>query len=153
MTKLGRNDQCPCGSGKKYKRCCLPQHEAAAADLAAAAAARAAARPASLEQARFGGDDDAGPDRLDELSNGALDMIRAGRLDEAERSCQSLLTEFPDMIDGHMRLGHLYRIRGDAKKAAEHLRQAAAMARTPDYDPEVALGLDAEADVLDPPSS
>ena len=19
----GRNDQCPCGSGKKYKRCCL----------------------------------------------------------------------------------------------------------------------------------
>jgi hypothetical protein len=23
MTKLGRNDPCPCGSGKKYKRCCL----------------------------------------------------------------------------------------------------------------------------------
>jgi hypothetical protein len=22
-TKLGRNDPCPCGSGKKYKRCCL----------------------------------------------------------------------------------------------------------------------------------
>jgi len=21
--KIGRNDQCPCGSGKKYKRCCL----------------------------------------------------------------------------------------------------------------------------------
>ena len=21
--KTGRNDQCPCGSGKKYKRCCL----------------------------------------------------------------------------------------------------------------------------------
>ena len=21
-TKIGRNDQCPCGSGKKYKRCC-----------------------------------------------------------------------------------------------------------------------------------
>jgi len=22
MMKLGRNDPCPCGSGKKYKRCC-----------------------------------------------------------------------------------------------------------------------------------
>ncbi|MGH9717376.1 MAG: SEC-C metal-binding domain-containing protein [Candidatus Acidiferrales bacterium] len=21
-TKIGRNDPCPCGSGKKYKRCC-----------------------------------------------------------------------------------------------------------------------------------
>jgi hypothetical protein len=23
--KIGRNDPCPCGSGKKYKRCCMPQ--------------------------------------------------------------------------------------------------------------------------------
>jgi len=23
--KIGRNDACPCGSGKKYKRCCLEQ--------------------------------------------------------------------------------------------------------------------------------
>jgi len=23
--KIGRNDLCPCGSGKKYKRCCLPK--------------------------------------------------------------------------------------------------------------------------------
>jgi hypothetical protein len=22
MNKIGRNDSCPCGSGKKYKRCC-----------------------------------------------------------------------------------------------------------------------------------
>lgn len=26
--KTGRNDPCPCGSGKKYKRCCLGQEEA-----------------------------------------------------------------------------------------------------------------------------
>jgi hypothetical protein len=25
--KIGRNDPCPCGSGKKYKRCCLLQDE------------------------------------------------------------------------------------------------------------------------------
>ncbi|HLO01661.1 MAG TPA: SEC-C metal-binding domain-containing protein [Symbiobacteriaceae bacterium] len=27
---VGRNDPCPCGSGKKYKKCCLPQDEAGA---------------------------------------------------------------------------------------------------------------------------
>ena len=31
MAKIGRNDPCPCGSGQKYKRCCLPRDEAAAA--------------------------------------------------------------------------------------------------------------------------
>ena len=25
--KIGRNEPCPCGSGKKYKKCCLPKHE------------------------------------------------------------------------------------------------------------------------------
>jgi len=29
--KVGRNDPCPCGSGKKYKRCCLPKEESARA--------------------------------------------------------------------------------------------------------------------------
>jgi len=24
VTKVGRNEPCPCGSGKKYKKCCLP---------------------------------------------------------------------------------------------------------------------------------
>lgn len=25
--KVGRNDPCPCGSGKKYKSCCLPKQQ------------------------------------------------------------------------------------------------------------------------------
>ncbi len=29
MTKIGRNAPCPCGSGKKYKHCCLKKQEAA----------------------------------------------------------------------------------------------------------------------------
>jgi preprotein translocase subunit SecA len=29
--KVGRNDPCPCGSGKKYKKCCLPREEEARA--------------------------------------------------------------------------------------------------------------------------
>ncbi len=28
MAKIGRNDTCPCGSGKKYKKCCLDKNDA-----------------------------------------------------------------------------------------------------------------------------
>jgi len=31
VAKVGRNDPCPCGSGKKYKACCLPRDERGAA--------------------------------------------------------------------------------------------------------------------------
>ncbi|MDA0791886.1 MAG: SEC-C metal-binding domain-containing protein [Proteobacteria bacterium] len=34
MTKIGRNDPCPCGSGKKYKRCCMAKDDAAARSVA-----------------------------------------------------------------------------------------------------------------------
>lgn len=143
MTKVGRNHPCPCGSGKKYKQCCLQADEAA----------RVAAIPKSTLQAAgtasLGGWSEI--DRLDQLSNGSLDLINTGRLDEAERMCQQLLVEFPDVFDGHMRLGQLHRRRGDNRKAAEHLRLAAAMARSPDYDVELANGLAAEADEIDPP--
>jgi Fe-S-cluster containining protein len=33
MKKVGRNDACPCGSGKKYKNCCLPSPEAVKEEL------------------------------------------------------------------------------------------------------------------------
>ncbi|AMV70931.1 hypothetical protein JCM30471_27500 [Desulfuromonas carbonis] len=32
MTKTGRNESCPCGSGKKYKKCCLDKDEAVRRD-------------------------------------------------------------------------------------------------------------------------
>jgi len=27
MVKTGRNEPCPCGSGKKYKKCCLLEEQ------------------------------------------------------------------------------------------------------------------------------
>jgi len=141
MANVGRNHPCPCGRGKKYKQCCLAIDDAA----------RIAARPPLRQPAgKVALGSDANIARLDRLSNGSLDLIDEGRFDEAERMCQQLLVEFPDVFDGHMRLGQLHRRRGDHPKAAEHLRLAAAMARSPDYDVELADGLDAEADELDP---
>jgi protein O-GlcNAc transferase len=34
MTKPGRNDPCPCGSGRKYKQCCAPRDNARTANAA-----------------------------------------------------------------------------------------------------------------------
>lgn len=33
MSKVGRNDLCPCGSGKKYKKCCLGKENSAAESI------------------------------------------------------------------------------------------------------------------------
>jgi hypothetical protein len=33
VTKIGRNDPCPCGSGKKYKHCCLRKETAAKSEF------------------------------------------------------------------------------------------------------------------------
>lgn len=41
--KAGRNDPCPCGSGRKYKQCCLEKDEAKARAARAKAAAKAPA--------------------------------------------------------------------------------------------------------------
>jgi tetratricopeptide (TPR) repeat protein len=151
MAKVGRNQPCPCGSGKKYKQCCLATDEAAT--VAASEQQRRDAPPPPIRAPRSLWqpvvDDDG--ERLDQLSNGTIDLIHAGKLDEAERLCQRLLDEFPDLPDGHMRFGQLFRARGEPKMAAQHLRKAAAVARAADDDPELPLSLETEADSLDPP--
>jgi hypothetical protein len=34
-TKIGRNDPCPCGSGKKYKQCCITKSNATSTGMSA----------------------------------------------------------------------------------------------------------------------
>jgi hypothetical protein len=53
--KLGRNDPCHCGSGKKYKACCLAKDEAKQREARAKASAAAApeeAKPEAAPEAR-----------------------------------------------------------------------------------------------------
>jgi Tfp pilus assembly protein PilF len=130
MSKIGRNDPCPCGSGKKYKRCCLSKHEAAAAERAAAAA-QAAAR---LAPPAFAWDDDG----LDEASNRVVDLVHEDKLDEAEQAARDLLVRYPDVHDGFDRLAMVSEARGDRKQAAEYYRRALAFMRenADNYDPE-----------------
>ncbi|MFC4809782.1 SEC-C metal-binding domain-containing protein [Paenibacillus sp. GCM10023250] len=63
-SKVGRNDPCPCGSGIKYKKCCLEKD----------AAARFAGREADARAAQAGGIAVAVPESLAEM-NAAIERL------------------------------------------------------------------------------
>lgn len=138
MTKTGRNDPCPCGSGEKYKRCCLPKYEAAEHAKHARAAAETAAAQAARKQERLAAQSalkDAY--ELAEASNAAVDLVRAGKLDEAEIAARELLVHYPEAHDGYDRLGMVYEARGQKKQAADCYRQVIQFIRDHpgQYDP------------------
>lgn len=64
---------------------------------------------------------------LDALSNSVLDAIEARNFDEAEKRCQKLLLEYPEVIDGHERLATLREAQGRFQEAAEHYAKALEM--------------------------
>jgi tetratricopeptide (TPR) repeat protein len=141
MAKTGRNDPCPCGSGKKYKRCCLEIDEAAERTVLTVAAPsqplqkipNVAAEIAAKLAAAYDADDD-----LTNLSNATVDLVHAGKLDEAEQLAHDLLERFPDVPDGYDRLGMIYEARGDHQKAADCYRKVIDFIRAhpEDYDPD-----------------
>jgi len=124
MPKTGRNDPCPCGSGKKYKKCCLlndvvaPQPEGHWLDAEAGAIYQEAME-------------------LDTLSNSVIDLIKARRFPEAEAACKKLQKQFPDCVDGYERSVLVFKAKGDYKRAALYARKAIEFmqARAEEYDP------------------
>jgi tetratricopeptide (TPR) repeat protein len=126
----GRNDPCPCGSGQKYKQCCREKDRAAQAVADRVRATQERERPqAALRESQ----------ELDAASNAVVDLIEAGRLDEAEQAARRLLEDYPEVPDGHERLGMVYEARGDRTRAAESYRavlqrvQAEPESFDPDY--------------------
>jgi len=119
MAKVGRNAPCPCGSGKKYKKCCFLRQD--------------------------GKTQSAGPQmrfipvytELDQLSNSVVDLIAQNKLDEAEAVSRKLLVDYPDQIDGLERLAQVYEAQDEKEKAVEYYRQAVNFARSmPGFDQE-----------------
>jgi len=134
MAKPGRNNPCPCGSGKKYKRCCLDKD--VAADLERERLTAAAWRPIvdvdivnSFDEFDTDDAEDEGEDELTANSDAAIDLIDEGRLDEAEGVARHLLERFPEAHDGWDRLGMVYQARGDNQKAADCYRKVIEMIR------------------------
>ena len=116
MAKVGRNAPCPCGSGKKYKKCCLLYQDGKTES-------QMRYTPVYTE--------------LDQLSNSVVDLIAQNKLDEAEAVSHRLLEDYPDQIDGFDRLAQVYEARGEKEKAIEHYRKAADFAGSmPGFDKE-----------------
>jgi hypothetical protein len=147
MGKPARNDPCPCGSGLKYKKCCAQKDAAAESEHLAANKARMEAQQTehharmrefqAWHQAKLAGlaDDE---DTLTQDSNAVLDLIEAGRLDEAEATAHALLERYPEVHHGYTRLGKVFEVRGDCTRAAHWYRKSVEFMREhPDrHDPE-----------------
>ena len=165
MAKPGRNDPCPCGSGNKYKKCCLAKEEAVAREQLANAEARriesaVAHRPNLREvtaaiMARLSGAEDAAEDELTIASNAAAELVRAGKLDQAEQAARDLLVRFPDVHDGYDRLGMVYEARGDNRQAADCYRKVITFIREhpDDYEPGFKDVFVKLVNRLDPPAA
>jgi tetratricopeptide (TPR) repeat protein len=151
MAKTGRNEPCPCGSGKKYKQCCLAKDEAAAR---AAQPATPAAPPARRPSLASYFQDSENAVELTKASNGVVELIRGGNLDAAEQAAHDLLARFPEVHDGYDRLGMVCEARGDHRQAADYYRKAIAFIRDhPDnYDPELEAVYQKLVDRLDAPA-
>lgn len=153
MSKIGRNDPCPCGSGQKYKRCCLPKEvpvrSAPPAPVRTAAPLLKTNLPAQYSHAQ--GDLDPA-EELTRLSNEAVDLVHEGALDRAEQLARDLLARFPEVHDGYDRLGMVYEARGEQKLAADCYRKAVEVIRSqPDlYDPEFETVFHKLIEKLDP---
>jgi predicted O-linked N-acetylglucosamine transferase (SPINDLY family) len=96
--EVKRNDPCPCGSGKKYKKCCLEKAVPAAAPAAAA--------------------------EVEALWEAALAQHRAGRLGEAERLYREVLARRPAHPQALHRLGMLAYRAGRYEAARDWMSRA-----------------------------
>src|SRR3990170_4345774 len=97
MSTQNRNNSCPCGSGKKYKKCCLGK--------AATTPGVASPAPAQLIQA-------------------ALQHHQSGRLSQAETLYKQVLRSNPDNPDALYLLGMLAHQVGNNEVATEIINRA-----------------------------
>ena len=164
MAKPGRNDRCLCGSGKKYKACCLTQDATAGREqLAKAQAARderAAEKRQSLRVVREAmvaklSGSEMPEDDLDEASNAVVDLIRAGKLHDAEAAARDLLVRYPEVPDGWDRLGMVHEKRGENRQAADCYRRVIDFIRehADDFDAVTIDDYTARVAKLDPPAA
>jgi Tfp pilus assembly protein PilF/SAM-dependent methyltransferase len=107
IKKSGRNDQCPCGSGKKYKKCCQPHDEVQAS------------KTHSMNTS------------IPKAIQAALEHHQAGRLPDAEAIYRQILQVAPDHPDALHLLGVLCSQMGKHEIAVELIGKAILI--TPNY--------------------
>lgn len=119
MDLISRNGPCPCGSGKKHKRCCADKASPARSILRRPANAKVAGYNAATAQSPS--------DRLLQ----AVALHQAGQHDQAKAAYQALLAEFPNGSDAMHYLHYIGMIahqEGKYTEAATLIEQAIARA-------------------------
>ena len=93
LAKVGRNDPCPCGSGKKYKKCCMAKDEAQ----------RIAELPDAENDEDVVASDDsdhtpptARSAEIDNIFHRASNYLEKNELDRAAKAFRSVLLMDPD---------------------------------------------------------
>ena len=108
-TKVGRNDACPCGSGRKFKHCCGAQEARAGF---AAGTPWASEPPAAVRQ------------RLERLFLEAKGHFDARRWDEAIALFREIVRLDPNNPQAHHDLGMMWLFSGRPDEAAVSLARA-----------------------------
>ncbi|MGE0808975.1 MAG: DUF5672 family protein, partial [Burkholderiaceae bacterium] len=160
---VGRNDPCPCGSGRRYKQCC----GSVAANAANAASTAAPAAAAGTEHGASVAADDAPaaaaittapevtataaaiastapPSDIQQMLTTAMQQHQAGQLDRAQALYERLLALQPNPVAEHY-LGVIELQRGRAAEGERRIR--AAIAREPgnaDFHNNLGLALRAQ---------
>ena len=115
--KVGRNDPCPCGSGKKYKHCCM-----ASTAETTQAEAEGALQQSALRQRQ--------QERLAQNIEKTFGLIRCERYGQAIAAASRLMRRYPneDRLHDIAATGHLYA--GNFEVAATICRQRLAVAES-----------------------
>lgn len=100
VKRVGRNDPCPCGSGKKYKKCCLSQYEKARKHIPISEIHKMEERSKRREA-------------IEKDITGGFELLFAGEFDKAKRLASKLLETCPEddrvhdiLVNAHMATGH-----------------------------------------------
>jgi predicted O-linked N-acetylglucosamine transferase (SPINDLY family) len=100
-TKIGRNDPCNCGSGKKYKHCCQQQ-----------SVPRILPRQVTIDE------------RTRRALMEAFGHYQRGQLEEVELTCQRILKAYPSQADAIHLQGLVFQQRGQLDQALAKIERA-----------------------------
>jgi len=129
MISISRNDPCPCGSGRKYKRCCLPKDKAQAAFGKAVGhynlgiALREQGQPA-LAAENFRRALEIDPGLAQAYNNLGAALQELGELKQSTAAFRRALALDPAFAEAHFNLHALLLDADNLEPALGHLRRA-----------------------------
>ena len=117
VKRVGRNELCPCGSGKKYKHCCLGKCEASGQNNNTTEVENRKAK--EKEQ-----------DKLIKRIEKAFHLLGSRKYAEAIHFASSLIRQYPDEDRLHDIVATSYLYAGDCQKAIEICRRRLDVAKS-----------------------